>query len=74
MKPMLKPPETQHLKLKYDILLLTFAFKFNMRRYTKPLYDPTSWMGAYAKVGRCRSTVSKPSLKASIVPALETKI
>jgi len=34
MKPMLKPPGTKHLKLKCDILLSTFAFKSNLRRYT----------------------------------------
>jgi len=33
MKPMLKQPGTKHLKLKCDILLTTFAFKFNLRRY-----------------------------------------
>jgi len=33
MKPMLKPPGNKHLKLKCDIPLLIFAFKFNLRRY-----------------------------------------
>jgi len=33
MKPMLKPPETKHLKLKYDVPSSNFAFKFNLRRY-----------------------------------------
>jgi len=33
MKPTLLPPGTEHLKLKCDILLLTFAFKFNLRCY-----------------------------------------
>jgi hypothetical protein len=36
-KPMLKPPGTKHLKLKRDELLSTFAFKFNLRRFTKAL-------------------------------------
>jgi len=35
MKPMLKPPGTERLKLKYDELLSSFAFKFHLRRYTK---------------------------------------
>jgi hypothetical protein len=35
IKPKLKPPETQRLKLKYVKLLSDFAFKFNLRRYTK---------------------------------------
>jgi hypothetical protein len=30
---MLKPPVTKHLKLNRDILLLIFAFKFNLRCY-----------------------------------------
>jgi len=34
MKPMLKPPGTMRLKLHCHILLSTFAFKFNLRRYT----------------------------------------
>ena len=34
IKPMLKPPGTKHLKLKYDELLSSLAFKFNFRRYT----------------------------------------
>jgi len=32
MKPMLKPPGTKHLKLKYDVRLTSFAFEFNLRR------------------------------------------
>jgi len=35
IKSTLKPPGTQHLKAKYDKLLSNFAFKFNMRPYTK---------------------------------------
>ena len=34
LKPMLKPPGTKRLKLNYDILLSTSAFKFNLRCYT----------------------------------------
>jgi hypothetical protein len=34
MKPMLKPPGTQRLKPKYDNLLSSFAFNFNLRRYS----------------------------------------
>jgi hypothetical protein len=33
MKLKLKPPGTKRLKLKFDILLSTYAFKFNLRRY-----------------------------------------
>ena len=31
----MKPPGTKRLKLKCDILLLTSAFRFNLRRYSK---------------------------------------
>jgi hypothetical protein len=34
MKPALKPPGTERLKLTYDERLLNFAFKFKLRRYT----------------------------------------
>ena len=35
IKPTLKPPGTQRLKLKYDEVLSNFAFKFNLRRYNE---------------------------------------
>ena len=34
MIPMLKAPGTERLKLKYDELLSSIAFNFNLRRYT----------------------------------------
>ena len=34
MKPILKAPGTKRFKLKIDILLSTFASKFNIRRYS----------------------------------------
>ena len=41
-KPVLKAPGTgtKHLKLKYDQLLSTFAFNFNLRRYTVVAQGP----------------------------------
>ena len=33
MKPKLKPPGTERLKLKCDVLLINGAFKFNLRRF-----------------------------------------
>jgi hypothetical protein len=33
MKPTLKAPGTERLKLTYDLSLSNFAFKFNLRRY-----------------------------------------
>jgi len=35
IKPTMKAPGTQALKLQYHKLLSTFAFKFNLRRYSK---------------------------------------
>ena len=35
IKPTLKPPGMKRLKLKHDGLLSSFAFKFNLRRYTE---------------------------------------
>ena len=35
MKPIWKPPGNKHLKLQCDIVLSTFALKFNLRRYMK---------------------------------------
>ena len=34
IKPTLKPPGTDRLKLKYDEPPSNFAFKFNLRRYS----------------------------------------
>jgi len=34
MRPMLKAPGTKRLKLKYHKLLSSFAFEFNLRRYS----------------------------------------
>ena len=34
IKPTLKPPGNKRLKLEYDELLSSFAFSFNLRRYT----------------------------------------
>ena len=43
MKPMLKPPGIKHLKLNCDILLSTFAFKFNLRRCTAVARRSDPW-------------------------------
>ena len=34
IKPKLRAPESNRLKLKCDVFLLNFGFKFNLRRYT----------------------------------------
>ena len=38
MKLTLKAHGAKHLKLKFDILLSNFAFKFNLRRYNPARY------------------------------------
>ena len=68
IKPTLKAPGTQRLKLKYDKLLSSFAFNFNLRRYNTESdhlfhlnYAVTLFNAS--EVGRCRFTASKPVLK-----------
>ena len=39
IKPTLKAPGTKRWKLKYDELLSSFAFKFNLRRYSMAFLD-----------------------------------
>jgi hypothetical protein len=70
IKPMLKPPGTQHLKLKCDGLLSSFAFNINLRRYNvgarKQIDNRLKERGAIEDeklrywVGRCRLTLSNP--------------
>jgi len=55
----------QHLKLKCDELLSSFAFNCNLRRYTLLPYFATKCVkkvlvSAPVKVGRCRLTLSNP--------------
>ena len=60
IKPTLKPPGTKHLKLKRDVLLSSFAFIFDLRRYMmveEPVFDVSEPID---KVGRCRLTLSNP--------------
>jgi len=47
LKPTLKPPGTERLKLQCDILPSTIAFKFNLRRYTMGGL-PTAYLAAAA--------------------------
>ena len=49
MNFLLKAPGTNRLKLICDKPLYSFAFHFNLRRYTKD--------GAFILVGRCRLTL-----------------
>jgi len=57
MKSMLKAPKTKYLKLKYDGLVSSFAFKIELRRYT--LGTAPRRLGA-GIVGWCRLNLSNP--------------
>jgi hypothetical protein len=75
IKLTLKAPGTKILKLGCDVLISSFAFKFNLRCFIK---EDWLWsVGAHpfsATVRRSRLTVSNPVLKAPTVSALETEI
>jgi len=55
IKPTLKAPGTERLKLKYEELLSKFGFKFNLRRYTEDVkarecyVGNLSWAGAHTR-------------------------
>jgi hypothetical protein len=76
IKPTLKAPGTKRSKLQYDELLSSFAFNFNLRRYSlvglegptlsvppRTLPANTSYdflLTVCYSVGRCRLTLSNP--------------
>jgi len=45
-KPVLKAPRTKRLKLKYDKLLSSFAFNFNLRLYNMVAWGRTSTLSS----------------------------
>ena len=45
MNPKLKPPGIERLKLSYDKLLSTSAFKVNLRRYLEDLLRDSDALG-----------------------------
>jgi hypothetical protein len=49
IKPTLKAPGTERLKLKYEELLSNFGLKFNSRRYISALYSDEVEAGAYTR-------------------------
>jgi hypothetical protein len=59
MKPTLKPPGPKRWKLKCDLPLSIFAFKFNLRRYTKDWSHPGDYLWPPSihswRVGQCRT-------------------
>jgi len=69
MKPVFKAPGYERLKLKWDVMLSSFAFKFKSRRYTKAAVNAclaaagvtVAVGGGFSNgVGRCRLPVSRP--------------
>ena len=64
IKPKLKLPGTTRLKLKYDKLLSSFTFNFNLCRYTVEGFEPYAQRAVLARVvRRCRLTLSNPRCK-----------
>ena len=60
IKPVLKGPKTKRLKQKVDESLSSFAFKFNLRRYTEGVKLHTATLSTLVercKVGQCRLTL-----------------
>ena len=47
MKPALKAPDSNRLKLEHEKTLSNFAFNFNLRRYTKPDVNATAGFYTY---------------------------
>jgi len=70
MKPMLKPLGTKRLKLKFDILLSNFAFKFNLRRYTVVPRVEDAEMDVHA--GSKRAAPTTPALQQTKKTRLDT--
>ena len=59
LKPTLKAPETNRLKLEYQKMLSSFAFKFNLRRYNVVAAMMTVLVITLAIMVRwCRMTLS----------------
>ena len=56
IKPTLKLPGTNRMKLEYEKLLSSVAFKFNLRRYSTELRKLCNH-----PVGRCGLALSNPS-------------
>ena len=66
IKPVVKAPRSERLKLKCDDLLSRFAFRFNLRRYSlaevewRLVLNEKALHGAEVRarmVGRCRLTL-----------------
>jgi len=55
IKSKVKPPGTKRLKPKHDEPPSKFAFRFNLRCYTKG--DIAEVMRMLSQVGRCRLTI-----------------
>ena len=67
MKPTLKPPGTKRLKLKCDVPLSSFAFKFNSRRVNQMAEELHTRLHAHAAVwgGLEAGAYTRPPLSSS---------
>jgi TPR repeat protein len=63
MKPKLKVPETQRLKLNRDILLSTYAFKLKLCRYNEE--EANSWYAKAAVQGHAAGAYTRPLLSST---------
>jgi hypothetical protein len=72
IKPTLKPPITKRLKLECDILLSTFSFKFNLRRYNVAT-APEMCARLLAARGRCLHSSTFQHILSRFWPFLHTK-
>jgi hypothetical protein len=65
IRPKLKPPGTQRLKLNCDVLLSTSAFEFNLRRYMKVavVTDGERILGEAVQVEPVKPTLKAPESK-----------
>ena len=76
IKPTLKAPDNERLKLCYDEPPSNFAFNLNLHFYTKVAMHGVLLDESHEEhhVGRCKPTASKPVLKAPMVSELEARI
>jgi hypothetical protein len=73
MKPTLKAPGSERLKLKCDEALSNFAFNYHSRRYDLAVLDGRDGSTPLHLVSRCKLNRCKPTLKAPGTKRLNLK-
>ena len=77
IKPKLKPPGYERLKLKYDIPLSSLAFDFNLRRYSMgrlrahPFFQGVDW-DALVAPGEASALLAGPGNRRILLPRRPT--